>query len=201
MFLVIGVVTLDPEAKSPFLKELWYMYAFKAMLKACYVMKCVTKLRTCNRICYRCGYPMISSGTFDTSTSLSTTNLDCPKYSNNVTVRCYECDSCKWVVNLSPFVLLFFNVTSSCYKLTNAASNAYLYMFYIPCLKYITNRINGLVGHWGKITLKNKRFTHGWYVDQSFSHHRFSQEEKLHSWIAFSMKEEEAEQILQSQGP
>ncbi|KAG0605848.1 hypothetical protein M758_9G092800 [Ceratodon purpureus] len=51
----------------------------------------------CCRPPSECRYPMISFGTFDTSSNnlSSTSNLDCPKFSNNVTVRCYECDSCR----------------------------------------------------------------------------------------------------------
>lgn len=44
----------------------------------------------------RCGYALTSAGTFANGTT-SSSNPDCLKYSNDASVRCYDCDSCKYV--------------------------------------------------------------------------------------------------------
>jgi len=48
----------------------------------------------CCRPPAECGYALTSAGTFANGTA-SSSNPDCLKYSNDASVRCYDCDSCK----------------------------------------------------------------------------------------------------------
>ncbi|CAM6038893.1 unnamed protein product [Sphagnum compactum] len=49
----------------------------------------------CCRPPTECGYTIVSPSNFDTSTGSKSSNPDCLTYSNNASVKCYNCQSCK----------------------------------------------------------------------------------------------------------
>jgi hypothetical protein len=49
----------------------------------------------CCRPPTECGYTIVSPSNFDTSTGSNSSNPDCLTYSNNASIKCYNCQSCK----------------------------------------------------------------------------------------------------------
>lgn len=49
----------------------------------------------CCRPPAECGYAMTGNGTFTTTSVPLSANPDCTRYSNDDSIKCYDCDSCK----------------------------------------------------------------------------------------------------------
>jgi len=80
----------------------------------------------CCRPPAECGYAMTGNGNFTTTSVPLSANSDCTRYSNDDSIKCYDCDSCKG------------GVAQSLKKTGRAASIVTLVLFFVLVVILVT---------------------------------------------------------------
>lgn len=63
-------------------------------------------------LCNRCGYPAVNASFYDLSFHPISSNKDCRLYKNSKAIKCYNCDSCKYVSLNSVHISLYMEINS-----------------------------------------------------------------------------------------